>query len=178
MLTKHLSIKVFGNDLKRKKAKILFLSYTYGMSLDNILGSVQEAGGDLKKAREYFSGFSVFESWKETVWKEFFDNGRVATVCANYLNRSSKDDSSDKEKRTSVNHVVQGTATYIFKRALLELSKMDGVQILIPMHDAVLYQHEETVDPSSVVKLFEDVMTDELRRKIKGKASIEKFFVE
>ena len=173
-----LSIKVFGDDSKRKKAKILFLSYTYGMSLDNILGSVREAGGDSKKAREYFSGFSVFENWKETIWKEIYDNGRVATKCANYLNRSSNGDLSDKEKRTSVNHVVQGTATYIFKRAMLELSKLDGVQILIPMHDAVLFQHEETVDPNSVVNLFESVMTDELDGKINGKASIEKFFVE
>jgi len=173
-----LSIQVFGDGSKRKKAKILFLSYTYGMSLDNILGSVQESGGDSKKAREYFSGFSVFENWKEMIWTEFLDNGRVATVSANFLNRSSEGDLSEKEKRTSVNHVVQGTATYIFKRALLELSKISDVEILIPMHDAILFQHGETVDPSSVVELFENVMTSELESKITGKASIEKFFVD
>ena len=74
--------------------------------------------------------------------------------------------------------MIQGTATYIFKRALLELSKLDDVQVLIPMHDAILFQHSERVDPKKVVGIFERVMTNELERKVKGKASIEGFYAE
>lgn len=173
---KDLAVQVFNDEGMRKKAKVMFLSYTYGMSLENIIRAVKELGGDQKNAREYFSGFTVFESWKESVNNAFLKNGKIATISANYLNRNTDAELTDKEKRASVNHVIQGTATYIFKRALLELSSLDGVQILIPMHDAVLFQHTIQVDPNSVVELFEDVMTKELSGKVYGKASIEAFY--
>lgn len=175
---KDLAVQVFNDEGMRKKAKILFLSYTYGMSLENIISSVKEMDGNVRSARDYFSGFAVFEAWKESIHQEFMKNGRVSTISANYLNRAIDKELSEKEKRTSVNHVIQGTATYIFKRALLELSKLNGVQILIPMHDAVVFQHAEHVDPNLAVKIFEDVMTNELGRKITGKASIEEFYAE
>ncbi|WP_249978727.1 DNA polymerase [Vreelandella olivaria] len=170
------SVRVFNDEGMRKTAKILFLSYVYGMSLENIASAVNGLGGNQKNAREYFSGFSVFEAWKESVNNEFLKNGRVSTIAANYLNRYSDSELTDKEKRISVNHVIQGTATYIFKRALLELSELEGVQILIPMHDAALFQHTNQVEPHSVVKIFEDVMTRELSGKVVGKASIEPFY--
>jgi DNA polymerase I-like protein with 3'-5' exonuclease and polymerase domains len=175
---KGLAVQVFNDEGMRKKAKILFLSYTYGMSLENIISSVKELNGNARSARDYFSGFTVFEAWKESIHQEFMANGRVSTISANYLNRSTDEELAEKEKRTSVNHVIQGTATYIFKRALLELSKLNGVQILIPMHDAVVFQHAEYVDPNLAVKIFEDVMTNELGKKIIGKASIEEFYAE
>ncbi|MEC7119366.1 MAG: DNA polymerase [Pseudomonadota bacterium] len=170
------SVRVFNDEGMRKTAKILFLSYVYGMSLENIASAVKGLGGNQKNALEYFSGFSVFEAWKESINNEFLKNGRVSTIAANYLNRYSDSELTDKEKRISVNHVIQGTATYIFKRALLELSELEGVQILIPMHDAALFQHTNEVEPHSVVKIFEDVMTRELSRKVVGKASIEPFY--
>jgi len=171
-----LAVRLFSDEGMRETAKILFLSYVYGMSLENIISSVKELGGKTKNAREYFSCFSVFEAWKESVNNEFLRNGRISTISANYLNRCSNVELTDKEKRTSVNHVIQGTATYIFKRALLELSELDGVQILIPMHDAVLFQHTNQVEPDSAIKVFQDVMTRELSGKVVGKASIEPFY--
>ncbi|MEQ5768492.1 DNA polymerase [Halomonas sp. H33-56] len=171
-----LAVHLFNDKAMRKTAKTLFLSYVYGMSLENIVGSVDELEGNTKNAREYFSSFSVFEAWKKTINDEFLKNGKISTISANYLNRCTDTELTDKEKRTSVNHVIQGTATYIFKRALLELSELDGVQILIPMHDAVLFQHTNQVEADSVVKIFEEVMTRELSGKVIGKASIEPFY--
>lgn len=171
-----LAVRIFNDVGMRKKAKIFFLSYVYGMSLENIISSVNELGGNTKKSRDYFSSFSVFEAWKESVNNEFLKNSRISTIYANYFNRHSDVGLNDKEKRTSVNHVIQGTASYIFKRALLELSEIKGVQILIPMHDAVLFQHTNQVDPSSAIKVFQDVMTRELSGKVVGKASIEPFY--
>lgn len=172
---KDFAVQVFSNEDMRSKAKVLFLSYTYGMSLENIINSVKDLGGNQKKAHEYFLEFSVFDTWKESINNEFLKNGRIATLSANYLNRSSDKELTNKEKRTSVNHVIQGTASYIFKKALFELSRVDGAQILIPMHDAVLFQHSAKVSPSSVVTIFEDVMTKELSERVIGKASIENF---
>ena len=173
---KNLAILVFNDENKRKKAKTMFLSYTYGMSLDNILRSVREMGGNENNARRYFSEFSVFESWKATIYKKFTEDGRVGTVFGNYLNRASDGELTDKEKRMAVNHVIQGSATYIFKRAMLELSEVDGVDILIPMHDAVLFQHRNQAEPKIAKEIFERVMTKVLP-SISGKASLEDFFV-
>lgn len=173
----NLAEHVFNDQGYRKKAKIMFLSYTYGMSLGNLMSSVGQLGGNQKKAKEYFSEFTVFEQWKQSMCDEFQDKGQIATICANFLNRRKEGELSDKEKRTAVNHVIQGSATYIFKKALLELSKLDDTQILIPMHDAALFQHANSVNPNTVVKIFENTMTSSLRGKVKGKASIEEFYV-
>ncbi|MFI2810945.1 DNA polymerase [Microbulbifer sp. JSM ZJ756] len=180
---KDLAVHIFDDESMRKKAKVMFLSYTYGMSIENIVSSVRELGGSQRNARAYFSEFAIFEDWKEKLNEKFLKDGKIPTISANYLNRSTGSDScykglTEKEKRTSVNHVIQGTATYIFKKALLELSKIDSIQILIPMHDAVLFQHPKKVDPDFAVKIFEDVMTTELAGKVAGKASIEEFYAK
>ncbi|XOB91544.1 DNA polymerase [Pseudomonadota bacterium 24LQ007] len=174
---KDLAELVFGDEGMRKKAKIIFLSYTYGMSMENILSSVKEVGGSQKNAAQYFSEFNVFENWKSKIHREFFDKNRVGTIEGNYLNRTLSGELTEKEKRSSVNHVVQGTATFIFKNALLELSNEIGVEILIPMHDAVLFQHTSQFKPNRAKQIFESVMT-KLLSNVSGKASIEKFFIK
>jgi hypothetical protein len=173
---KDLAETVFSDASFRKKAKIMFLSYTYGMSFENIMSSVLQLDGNQKKAREYFSEFAVFEEWKQAVCDSFQKNGRISTISANYLNRQRTGELSDKEKRTVVNHVIQGSATYIFKKALLELSKQEGVRVLIPMHDAAFFQYPEKFESKRAVEIFENTMTDVLGGKIKGKASLEQFF--
>ncbi|MES2208219.1 MAG: DNA polymerase [Pseudomonadota bacterium] len=173
---KDLSKQIFNNESYRKKAKIIFLSYTYGMSLENILRSISQLGGDQKIAKKYFSEFTIFESWKNILCNEFQVKGKISSICSNYLNRKNTGQLSDKEQRTAVNHVVQGSASYIFKMALLELSKIDDIQILIPMHDAVLFQYKNGFDTKLAVTIFENTMTDILGGKIRGKASLQQFY--
>jgi len=167
---------VFGNDDYRNKCKIIFLSYTYGMSIENILRSVKKLGGDEKYAKLYFNSFVTLKQWKETLFEEYEKECRISTIFGNYLNRSERGELTNKEKRSVVSHVVQGTGSYIFKSALLELSKQDGVEILIPMHDAVLIQHPRTFNTQVAVNIFQNKMTSILKGKITGKASIEIFF--
>ena len=83
---------------------------------------------------------------------------------------------TEKEKRQAVSHVIQGTATYIFKKSILKLSKVEGIDILIPMHDAVLFQHTNKTDSNKAKEIFENVMT-EILPSITGKASLEDFYV-
>lgn len=168
---------VFDNEKLRGKAKILFLSFTYGMSLENILGSVSSLGGNTKAAKQYFFEFSVYEKWKEGVYAEYESKGYVSTINGNLLHRTKSGELSSKEKRTCVNHVIQGTATYIFKEALLDLSNKNEVDVLIPMHDAALFQHPHSFNPEEAVKIFEDKMTEILDGKVQGKASLESFYV-
>lgn len=173
-----LSNIVFSNGDYRKKCKIYFLSYTYGMSISNILRSIELRGGNKKAAEDYFAKFKVFEQWKETLYQKFKKEKRIPTIFGNYLNRIQEGELSDKERRSVVSHVVQGTGSYIFKSALLELSKEKSVEVLIPMHDAILIQHPTTYDPLNAVSLLQNVMTNILGGKVEGKASIEEFYSE
>jgi DNA polymerase I len=82
---------------------------------------------------------------------------------------------SAKEQRSAVSQVVQGTASLIFKKALLEVGKIDDVVILLPMHDALVFEHSLPETPAQVVAAFENVMTAQLDRRVNGKASISSF---
>jgi len=173
---KDFSLHVFNTEDYRKKSKVIFLSYTYGMSLSNILSSVQQLGGDTGKAQEYFEEFGEYENWKNTLYDEYVEKKRIPTIRANYLNRNIDGELSSKEQRMVVSHVVQGTGSYIFKKAIYDLSKEANVELLIPMHDAILFQHPSDYDTNRAVKIFESNMTDILEKKVKGKASLEDFY--
>jgi len=177
-----LAIAVFGDSKKRKLCKKLFLSYTYGMNRNKLLRVFHEAEGDKRKAKEFFNQFKAFENWKIEICLEFLERGKVSTVEGNYLRRTRKNKKqfvknlSRKESRTAVSHVVQGTGSYIFKCALLEIGKLKDVNILVPMHDAVLVQHPTSFDTERLIAGFQETMDRVLEFKISSKASIEPFF--
>ena len=96
----------------------------------------------------------------------------MATLLGNQYTREGDSALTAKEQRSAASQVVQGTASLIFKKALLEVGKLDDVTIILPMHDALLFEHRSTDTPSKVVAAFEDVMTATLGGQVKGKASI------
>ena len=95
---------------------------------------------------------------------------KLATSAAGYTRKLSA-----KEQRSAVSQVVQGTASLIFKKALLEVSDLADVTIILPMHDALLFEHRLADTPGKVVAAFEKVMTENLEGRVKGKASISQF---
>jgi len=167
--------QIFLKREMRKEAKRLFLSFAYGMKRKNLIAASVEYGAQPEDAKKFFAQFSDFEKWKKTLWDDFKENGKIGTSLGNYLYREETGELSDKEKRSSVSQVVQGTASLIFKKMLLELKKLDSVQLKLPMHDAVLIQHPATFDPTIVINLFAKVMTEHFQGSIAGKASLANF---
>jgi DNA polymerase-1 len=170
--------QIFLSRLKRKEAKRLFLSFAYGMKRKHLIAAAVEYGANSSNAKMFFAQFSDLENWKKNIWDEFKRAGKIGTTLGNYLCREGSGDLSDKEKRSSVSQVVQGTASLIFKKMLLELSKLDSVQLKVPMHDAVLIQHPASFDPTIVINLFKKVMTEHFQGAITGKASLANFVAE
>ena len=74
-----------------------------------------------------------------------------------------------------MSQVVQGTASLIFKRSLLAVASISDVRVVLPMHDALLFEHTLVETPAKVVHAFEQVMTDVLSSMVAGKASISDF---
>ncbi|MCF8470777.1 MAG: DNA polymerase I [Parvibaculum sp.] len=164
-----------GLTKNRKAAKQLFLSYAYGMSRKSLVDAAVSLGADRERAKVAFKLFTTYEEWKKTIWKIFRDEGRVTTALGNHYKRSGKGQISAKEQRSAVSQVVQGTASLIFKRALLEVSNLEDVTIVLPMHDALLFEYRLAETPAKVVAAFEKVMTAELHGTVKGKASVGQF---
>jgi DNA polymerase I-like protein with 3'-5' exonuclease and polymerase domains len=167
--------QIFVDCSKRKQAKRLFLSYAYGMKRKSLIDSAIEFGAQRELAKCFFNQFSEFEAWKLEIWNEFKSKGRVGTALGNYLARSEEGSLSEREKRSAVSQVVQGTASLIFKKVLLRLSSLQGIELKVPMHDAVLFQHQDKFDPMVVADLFSSVMTEHFNGFICGKASVANF---
>ncbi|NEV76610.1 DNA polymerase I [Rhodopseudomonas sp. BR0C11] len=159
----------------RKAAKQLFLSYAYGMSKKALVDAAVALGVDRTRAKSAFGVFRQYEAWKRSIWTEFQSKGSVATLLGNRYVRNGSGQLSPKEQRSAISQVVQGTASLIFKKALLEVGKLDDVSIILPMHDALLFEHKDADAPSKVVYAFERAMTTTLAGKVAGKASIGSF---
>ncbi|QXI03744.1 DNA polymerase I [Pseudomonas tensinigenes] len=168
--------EVFGNKTNRKEAKRLFLSYAYGMRKQSLYDAASNYGANRQAAKDFFNKFSVFEKWKVAIHSEFQQQGYVKTSLGNHMQREIIGPLSEQEKRSSVSQIVQGTASLIFKKTLLNLRSETNVQIKVPMHDAVLFQHDEKFNAETVAQIFSSTMTEHFEGKIQGKASISEFF--
>ena len=168
--TAHLGLS--GN---RKAAKQLFLSYAYGMSRKALIDAAVSLGADRGRAKTAFRLFYKYEEWKRTIWAAFQREGRVATILGNHYKRDGKGQLSAKEQRSAISQVVQGTASLIFKKVLLEANALADVTIVLPMHDALLFEYRMQGTPAKVVAAFEHVMTEQLQGRVKGKASVGEF---
>ena len=174
---KTLSEDIFGTEDKRKEAKRFFLSYAYGMKIKFLVDAAVEHGADRGRVKKFFAQFEVFERWKKAVMDKFEAEGKIGTQIGNYQRREADGKLTEKEKRSCVNQVVQGTASLIFKKALLKL-KDEPVRILVPMHDAVLVEHKPDYPGEKLVAIFSSAMTEHFSGTIKGKASLELFYKE
>ena len=121
-----LAEKVLGSREKRSEAKIIFYRYMYG---DNTLS---------KNIKLYFKKFQQLENFKQKIELELSKNKKVGSVFGNY--RFCLDD----EHIWSLSHMIQSTASLIYKNALIRVHKeMNKIEFLIPMHDGTLYQLNE-----------------------------------
>lgn len=170
------SEKVFRTPDKRKIAKRLFLSFTYGMSKENLITVVEENQGDIKQARAFFSSFKKFDEWRERIVHKFSNEGRIETIFGNFLKIKNAGSISNREKRSCISQVIQGTGSLIFKKTIIEISKVKDLKIIIPMHDALLIQHPDDFNPEVIAKIFKDVMSDTLKNeRLITKASLGTF---
>ena len=143
-----LSNRIFGTDQERDLCKKIFLAFTYGMDLQNI--SILLAGPDATESdvsdystrvESFFNRYQKFLEYRISLQNSLLQNGYICTPLGNRRVRSSSGELSRREKRWAVSQMIQGTASLIFKEAVLAIfdNIRDG-EIILPMHDAVLMQ--------------------------------------
>ena len=143
-----LAARIGGSETSRDMAKKIFLSYCYGMTKPRIaalLAGVSASKSDLERfessVSSFFERFPKVETFREESQVKLRENGVIGTIFGNFRRRTSEGELTYKEQRWAMNHIVQGSASIIFKDALIRLAGRFGVNsILLPMHDAVLLQ--------------------------------------
>jgi DNA polymerase I-like protein with 3'-5' exonuclease and polymerase domains len=118
-----LAEKVLNNKEDRNEAKILFYRYMYG---DNSLK---------KEAKAYFKKFVNLEIFKISLEDKLLETTKIGTEHGNYRY------ALDENNTWALSHIVQSTASYIYKKALIEVqNNVKSANFLIPMHDGTVYQ--------------------------------------
>lgn len=138
-----LAVLLFGTNQKRKLAKILFLSYMYGMRRDKLLWVIERLAGAQSKeeACSFFNRFNALEKWKSKLFESVKEDGYASSKMGNSRYIHNKGELTRDEERWIPSQVVQGTASLIFKLSIIKLQKdADFVRFLIPMHDGILIQ--------------------------------------
>ena len=145
-----LSESVFDDDSHRDQAKQIFLSFCYGMKQSNIAKLLVGTNADKsqlseieKRVSAFFGRYSGLVSYRDRLESNLKKDGYASSILGNRRYRGRKGSLSQKEQRWVVSQAIQGTASLIFKEAIIGLEKEFGSNsILLPMHDAVLMQFE------------------------------------
>ncbi|MEO4004304.1 DNA polymerase [Flavobacterium sp. CAU 1735] len=142
----NLAENVLENKTLRSDAKIIFYRYMYG---DNTLS---------ENSKRFFKKFKKLEQYKQKIDVEISTKKKIGSVFGNY--RYSFND----EHVWSLSHVIQSTASLIYKNALIRVRKeIRNVDFLIPMHDATLYQVDE-LQFDQLKARIEDIYKDEFKK--------------
>jgi DNA polymerase I len=175
-----LSGLLFGGPEKRKIAKVLFLSFMYGMSKGNIGKLMQQIGDEkaMEKGLKFFELFKDLDEWKSTIVSGAERSGFISTYLGNrrYVRRKGR--CNYDEIRWIPNQLIQGTASYIFKRSIIDLcDAQDAANILIPMHDAVLIETpvNKEIEMRNMVKAIFEKNFHEVCPEIRAGLSFEEF---
>ncbi len=118
-----LATNVLGDATHRTEAKIIFYRYMYG---DDSLDA---------KAVVYFKRFKKLEDLRTSINATIETDKKIGTSVGNFRKLR------DNESSWPLSHLVQGTASLIFKNALIQVNeRVPEAEFLIPMHDGALYQ--------------------------------------
>ncbi|WP_375303805.1 DNA polymerase [Niastella sp. OAS944] len=138
--------KVLNNKEDRNEAKIIFYRFIYG---DTTLP---------KNAIDYFHRFKGLQNFKMSIENKVLLNNKVGTVNGNYRR------SFDNDISWALSHVIQSTASYIYKSALIKVDQeVKTAQLLIPMHDGTVYQLKQFNFDESKNKI-EAIYKDEFKK--------------
>ncbi|MCC6488835.1 MAG: hypothetical protein IT364_15155 [Candidatus Hydrogenedentes bacterium] len=147
-----LSVALFGSVRERAAAKILFLSFCYGMSHSRMASFAARLSGesleDCQRAiAEFFGRYTQLDEWQGSIEARLLTEGRVGSHMGNYRYRdSSGKQLSPIERRWAATQRIQGTASLILKKVMIRIFReCESIKMLIPMHDAVLCEVPQEV---------------------------------
>ncbi len=152
-----LSVKLFSDKSNRRSAKILFLGFCFGMKRETMIELASEntskSPGEVSQIiDDFFGKYKKLNSWAAELENILKSEGRVGTRLGNFRYRTTKQRNlTNEEKRWMISQRIQGTAALILKRVIMQINeKCKDIEILLPMHDALLLQ--VPIDDQDILK--------------------------
>ena len=146
MFYNFISENILNGSCTRDVAKILFIQYSYGASINTLAKYIQKKSdvndpeSELlaKNLAGYFCGVNT---WKESVIKNALTTSEAVTSDSMVRRFTPNSIKKKRSERQIVNHHVQSSGSvHLKKLTLLLQNKYPEVDILIPMFDALLLQ--------------------------------------
>jgi len=145
-----LAIALFNDSTRRSEAKQVFLGYLYGMSegaLGKMLAGASNADGEhhaVAAISRFFERFPGIREYRRSAQNELQEVGYVGSLLGNRRIRTHTGRLVAKEQNWALSQRIQGTASLIYKDALIRVGAAVGSDnIVLPMHDAILIQCTE-----------------------------------
>lgn len=131
----------------RKKAKVSLLALQYGQGPPSMAAGLKISEAEARRVKQEFgSGFPVLAKWSRRVIADTEAGGYFLTGYGRPLPRPRDvNPSNPREFTRSVNWRVQGTASDLFKRAVLRIVELLGAQaVWMVIHDELIVQVPDT----------------------------------
>lgn len=155
--------EVYNDPEKRKDVKISILMLLYGMSTESLHNFFKNNSNfNPDGVIHILNGFIQLQEWKKSILDDVLN--KYAVIDKTYT-RKFLPNSDWKIKTSAVNHIIQSTGSRILKRCIKEIVNIEGIKILIPMHDALLCEiidNKYVEIKEQVIHKMESIFTDEV----------------
>jgi len=172
--------EIFNVDLKkvtseqRRSAKAVNFGIAYGQGA---FGLAENLGIPNKEAQDiigrYFEKFAGVREYIESTIKLAHENGYVETLFGRrrYIEELSSKNHMLKKfgERAAINAPIQGTASDLVKKAMIEIGQNVKVDMLLQVHDELIFEGTEEVLSAHIpelVRILESVMTLKVPLKV------------
>ena len=127
-LYERLGQRLFGSSRFRKAAKVLFLAFCYGMTQERLVSLAADVSGRSATECEtilksFFGRYKSLNHWRASLQREVNETGKIGSRLGNY--RYEPEDGGeyhDTRRAWILSQRIQGTASLILKRAILDIS--------------------------------------------------------
>lgn len=176
--------EVFGVDLKsvtgemRRTAKAVNFGIAYGQGafgLAETLGIPRSQAQDIIK--KYFARFSGVKDYIESTIEKAKETGFVETIYGRrrYMNELRSNNPMIRKfgERAAINAPIQGSASDIVKKAMIEVASATEVPMLLQVHDELIFEASREAieaDRAKIVAVMEGVT--KLRVPLKANSAV------
>ncbi|MFN7904535.1 MAG: DNA polymerase I [Pseudobdellovibrionaceae bacterium] len=150
----------------RRTAKAINFGIAYGQGA---FGLAENLGISRTEAKDiinrYFAQFQGVQSYIESTIRKAHENGYVETLFGRrrYIEELKSKNGAMKSfgERAAINAPIQGTASDLIKKAMIEISHQTQLQMLLQVHDELIFEgsHEQIEKEISMLKsIMENVI--------------------
>jgi len=149
----------------RRKAKVINFGIMYGMGVNSLKGNLGSTREEAQKyLEEYFNKFSGLAKYLEFVKNDAKEKGYTETLFGRrrYFEglRSKVPFIKAMAERMAVNAPIQGTEADFIKLAMVKIDEFlvkeklnEKVKLILQVHDELVYEVDEKVEKSVIVKI-------------------------